>query len=51
MPRSPGYPAEKARQGYIALNTPGRRWTFFGGLAALVLFIIILSFAAGWMTL
>ena len=48
MPRSPEYPAEKARQGYIALNTPARRRVFFGGLVALVVFVVLLSFLTGW---
>jgi hypothetical protein len=37
------YSAEKARQGYIALNTPARRVIFFGGLIAFVLLAVILA--------
>ncbi|HEX2115578.1 MAG TPA: peptide ABC transporter permease [Alphaproteobacteria bacterium] len=48
MPRLSEYPAEKARQGYIALNTPARRRVFFGGLAAFVLFMIVVSLLTGW---
>lgn len=39
--------AEKARQGYIALKTPARKWVFFGGLAAFVLLMIFLTLVAG----
>lgn len=39
--------AEKARQGYVALKTPARRWVFFGGLAAFVLLVIFLTLFAG----
>jgi len=39
--------AEKARQGYIALKTPARRWIFFGGLAAFVLLVFALSLFGG----
>lgn len=39
--RRPGYPGEKARQGDIILNTPARRWIFFGGWIGLsVLFLL-----------
>ncbi len=38
-----GYPAEKARQGRIVLNTPLRKALFFGGLIAFVLLAVILS--------
>ena len=51
MPGPKDYPAEKARQGYVALNTPARRWVFFGGLVAFVILMIVLSFATGWMAL
>lgn len=40
------YPAEKARQGEIILNTPTRRTIFFGGLAAFVLLVIVLRLFA-----
>ena len=32
---------QDARQGRIVLNTPRRRWIFFGGLIAFVLFVIV----------
>lgn len=38
------YPAGKARQGQIVLNTPARRFIFFGGLVAFVLLAIVLRF-------
>lgn len=41
MGEGPPYSAEKARQGRIVLDTPGRRWIFFGGLAAFVLLVLI----------
>ena len=34
-------PAERARQGRIALRTPAQRWTFVGGLVALVLVLLL----------
>lgn len=37
------YPAEKARQGYIVLNTPTRRAIFFGGLVAFVVIVVVVS--------
>jgi hypothetical protein len=37
-----GYPAEQARQGRIVLNTPARRYIFFGGLIGIVALLIIL---------
>lgn len=39
-----GYPAQDARQGYIVLRTPLRRWVFFGGLVALVVLGLALRF-------
>jgi hypothetical protein len=38
-----GYPAEKARQGRIVLNTPTRRAVFIAGLAGLVFLAIVLA--------
>jgi hypothetical protein len=35
------YPGEKARQGYIALNTPARRIIFISGLIALVILALV----------
>lgn len=40
------YPAEKARQGEIILNTPSRRMIFFGGLLAFVVLAIVLRLFA-----
>jgi hypothetical protein len=37
------YSGEKARQGNIVLNTPLRRTIFIGGLAAIVLLVLVLS--------
>lgn len=39
---SPVYSAEQARGARIVLNTPLRRWIFFGGLAGLILLPLIL---------
>jgi len=41
------YPAEKARGGEIILRTPARRAIFIGGLAALVLLVLVLRMIAG----
>lgn len=42
--REPGsYPAEKARQDRIALNTPTRRAVFVAGLAGLVFLALVLA--------
>ena len=38
------YPAEKARGGEIILDTPLKRWIFFGGLAGAVVLALALSF-------
>jgi hypothetical protein len=38
------YPAEKARGGEIILDTPLKRWIFFGGLVGAVLLALALSF-------
>lgn len=40
---SPVLTAEEARQGNIVLNTRLRRIVFFGGLAALVLFCLLIT--------
>lgn len=45
-PRQRAYPAEKARQGYIALNTPARRIIFIGGLALAVLLGLLMTILA-----
>jgi hypothetical protein len=41
---APTLGGEEARQGRIILNTPTRRWIFFGGLVAFVLFVLIFGF-------
>lgn len=41
--REDGYPAEKARQGRIVLDTPARRMIFIGGLMALVVAVIMIA--------
>ena len=41
-PKEP-YPAEKARGGEIVLNTPLRRWVFFGGLAGAIALVLLLN--------
>lgn len=41
--RREGYPAERARQGRIVLNTPLRRYIFFGGLIGFVVLIAIIA--------
>jgi hypothetical protein len=41
-PKQP-YPAEKARGGEIILNTPLRRWIFFGGLVGAFVLVLVLS--------
>ena len=38
------YPSEKARGGEIILDTPLKRWIFFGGLVGAVLLALALNF-------
>lgn len=38
-----GYPAEKARQGFIVLRTPLRRFIFIAGLAGMVVVVIVVG--------
>lgn len=40
------YPAEKARQGEIVLRTRWQRIVFIGGLAGIVLLLLVLRVAA-----
>lgn len=40
------YPGEKARQGRIVLNTPGRRRIFIGGLIGIVLLALLAALLA-----
>jgi hypothetical protein len=42
----PPYPAEKARGGEIILRTPLRRAIFIGGLAGIVLLLVVLRLMA-----
>ena len=47
LPRRPEpYPAEKARQGTVMLDTPWKRGVFAGALAAAVILAIVVLFAA-----
>lgn len=47
VPRRPEpYPAEKARQGSIMLDTPWKRGVFAGALAGAVILAIVVLFAA-----
>jgi hypothetical protein len=41
------YPAEKARGATIVLRRPWQRYVFFGGLAGIVVLLLILRLAAG----
>jgi hypothetical protein len=43
-PKSPPYPAEKARGGEIILNTSLRRWVFISGLIGAVVLVLVLGF-------
>lgn len=38
---APTLDREEASQGRVILNTPTRRWIFFGGLVAFVLFVLL----------
>jgi hypothetical protein len=42
-PKEP-YPADKARGAEVILNTPLRRWIFFGGLVGAIVLVLALSF-------
>ncbi|MBR1226736.1 MULTISPECIES: hypothetical protein [unclassified Bradyrhizobium] len=41
-PKEP-YPADKARGVEVILNTPLRKWIFFGGLIGAILLVLVLS--------
>ena len=41
-PKEP-YPADKARGAEVILNTPLRKWIFFGGLIGAILPVLVLS--------
>ena len=36
-------PADKARGAEVILNTPLRKWIFFGGLIGAILLVLVLS--------
>ena len=40
------YPAQKARQGVIILDTPAKRAIFVAGLVGIVVFAIVLVYSA-----
>ena len=42
-PKQP-YPADKARGAEVILNTPLRKWMFFGGLVGAIVLVLTLSF-------
>jgi hypothetical protein len=42
-PKKP-YPADKARGAEVILNTPLRKWIFFGGLVGAIVLVLVLSF-------
>lgn len=42
-PKEP-YPADKARGAEVILNTPLRKWVFFGGLVGAIVLVLALSF-------
>jgi len=41
-PKEP-YPADKARGAEVILNTPLRKWVFFGGLVGAIVLVFALS--------
>lgn len=41
--RNEPYPADKARQGEIILRAPWQRMVFFGGLAGMLLLLLVLG--------
>ena len=42
-PKEP-YPADQARGAEVILNTPLRKWIFFGGLVGAIVLVLALSF-------
>ncbi|MBR1187500.1 hypothetical protein JQ609_02430 [Bradyrhizobium sp. AUGA SZCCT0169] len=42
-PPKEAYPADKARGAEVILNTPLRKWIFFGGLIGAILLVLVLS--------
>ena len=43
-PQKEPYPADKARGAEVILNTPLRKWVFFGGLVGAIVLVLALSF-------
>ena len=43
-PPKESYSADKARGAEVILNTPLRRWIFFGGLVGAIVLVLALSF-------
>ena len=42
-PPKESYPADTARGAEVILNTPLRKWIFFGGLIGAILLVLVLS--------
>ena len=42
-PSKEPYPADEARGAEVILNTPLRKWIFFGGLIGAILLVLVLS--------
>ena len=42
-PKEP-YPADEVRGAEVILNTPLRKWIFFGGIVGAILLVLVLSF-------
>ena len=47
MDRREPYPADKARGAYIELRRPWQRYVFIGGLAGIVVLLLVLRILAG----
>lgn len=43
LPPKEPYPVDKARGAEVILNTPLRRWIFFGGLVGAIVLVLALS--------
>ena len=42
-PSKQPYPADEARGAEVILNTPLRKWFFFGGLVGAIVLVLVLS--------
>ena len=42
-PPKQSYPADEARSAEVILNTPFRKWVFFGGLVGAIVLVLALS--------